>query len=336
MTIRTVELRRFTVFDKLSLELVDGVNVFIGANATGKTHAMKAIYAGVRAIAEPSRDRSSRIADTLDGVFKPVDHGLQRLAHRQQGQSKYSVRLANRQGKALAFSVSTSTGAVRVTEDVLPPVAATFLPSREGLAMYEGFASAYEKRELSFDATYYDLAIALGAGPLRGPRPELLSQVISKLENTVGGRVHKSGGRFYLRGPGGALLEAHLVSEGYRKLMSVLRLLQNGELRETALFLWDEPEANLNPELTVLVADVLATMARGRVQVVLATHDYLLSETLALMARGRKAIPVRFFCFRRTDDAEAVEVSWADDLNEIDRNPIRGEFLRHYDRVRAS
>ncbi len=48
---------------------------------------------------------------------------------------------------------------------------AIFLPTREVLAMYEGFAAAYQDRELSFDETYYDACVALGRGALRGAPP---------------------------------------------------------------------------------------------------------------------------------------------------------------------
>jgi predicted ATPase len=129
------------------------------------------------------------------------------------------------------------------------------------------------------------------------------------------------------------MLEAPLLSEGLRKLASILRLLQNGELRSTGLLLWDEPEANLNPRLTVVVANALLRLAENDVQVVLATHDYLLVETLALLTRSKA--PTRYFVFHRPKKASGVEVEWADELDKLSTNPIRDEFLAHYDRLRA-
>ena len=45
MAIEFVELRRFTAFESFEFRPSPGVNVFIGANGTGKTHLMKVAYA---------------------------------------------------------------------------------------------------------------------------------------------------------------------------------------------------------------------------------------------------------------------------------------------------
>ena len=66
---------------------------------------------------------------------------------------------------------------------------ALFLPSREVLAMYEGFVAAYQQRELSFDETYFDTAVALSAVALRGPRPGELRAVADRLEEELGGKI---------------------------------------------------------------------------------------------------------------------------------------------------
>ena len=44
MTITRIKLERFTAFTELDLPFSPGINVFVGANATGKTHLMKAVY----------------------------------------------------------------------------------------------------------------------------------------------------------------------------------------------------------------------------------------------------------------------------------------------------
>ena len=40
-----IVLERFTAFEQLDLKLGPGINVFIGANGTGKTHLLKIAYA---------------------------------------------------------------------------------------------------------------------------------------------------------------------------------------------------------------------------------------------------------------------------------------------------
>jgi DNA replication and repair protein RecF len=44
MNIKYLQLKGFRNFDELKLELCDGVNIFIGDNAQGKTNILESIY----------------------------------------------------------------------------------------------------------------------------------------------------------------------------------------------------------------------------------------------------------------------------------------------------
>jgi hypothetical protein len=198
--------------------------------------------------------------------------------------------------------------------------------------MYEGFAGAYARRELSFDETYFDTVLALSAPALKGPRPPLLREVASRLETEIGGPVRLRGERFYVR-RGDGNMEAHLVAEGHRKLASVVHLIANGTLRTNAVLFWDEPEANLNPRLTRIVADCIAKLAAGGVQVIIATHDFLLADEISRWAQYRDVLDnrpeVRFFVFAQTDKGAIVRS--ANTFVEAEPNLILQEFSEHYD-----
>ena len=49
-----------------------------------------------------------------------------------------------------------------------------------------------------------------------------------------------------------------------------------------SILLWDEPEANLNPELYPLVAEILLTLQQNGVQIFLATHSYNFAKYLEI------------------------------------------------------
>ena len=127
-----------------------------------------------------------------------------------------------------------------------------------------------------------------------------------------------------------------MMSEGLRKIGSILRLLQNGEIGAGGVLLWDEPEANLNPSVAVIVAEMLMKLASAGVQVIVATHDYFVSETLGLRARESNSTSTRFFSFVRSKDRISVGVTYADDIDDLIENAIRGESLAHYDRLRGA
>lgn len=335
MLIERVELKDFTVFADATLDLANGVNVFIGRNSTGKTHAMKALYALLRAAASTDEPFSTSVGHQLREVFKPDDDALGRLGQRRPGQKTFRIRVSTR-NKELFAQIYSRDGRITSRMSLNHVPAAVFIPSREALAMHDGFARAYERRELSFDGTYYNLARELTTAPLRGIRPGALGEVVADLQRILGGKLETRGEKFYLVGPGGARYEAQLMSEGLRKIGSILRLLQNGEIEVGNVLLWDEPEANLNPSVAVEIARLLAKLAGAGVQIIVATHDYFVSETLGLLGRTAGAPPTRFFSFVRSKDGLSVDVAHADDIDDLVENAIRQESLAHYDRLREA
>ena len=63
-TLTRIRLERFTAFGRLDLELTPGINVFIGANGTGKTHLLKVAYAACDAA-----KTGASVADKLARIF---------------------------------------------------------------------------------------------------------------------------------------------------------------------------------------------------------------------------------------------------------------------------
>ena len=80
MLVRRLRLVDFSAFESADLEFVDGLNVFLGANSTGKTHVLKIIYT----MLEAARTETS-VAGKLAGVFKPDDREIGRLIRRPRG-----------------------------------------------------------------------------------------------------------------------------------------------------------------------------------------------------------------------------------------------------------
>jgi len=340
MPVNRIEVRAFSAFQAIDIEFSPGLNVFIGENSTGKSHLMKLVYAlikpfedaGPPSSEDPKRSKV-RLEDKLAGVFKPDERRLGRLVYRRVGRHSARVRLLHNGGKTVGFSLTTldTFRPLTLKPGRTPP--SIFVPSREALAMYEGFIAAYEGRELSFDETYFDLCKALSATPLRGPRMKEAQVILGPLERVLGAKVVLRGGRFYLKSPRGTI-EAHLLAEGFRKIASIVHLVANGTLMKNAVLFWDEPEANLNPRLITQVAQTLRLLAAGGVQIILATHDYLLSHELALAVEYGTApvVPTRFFAFARQKPSGPVQIQAADRLAELKDNAILQEFAAHYDR----
>lgn len=340
MTLTSVTLTNFTVFEDARFDLCPGVNVLIGANATGKTHAMKAMYAGL--CSWGVEDSLSVAAyEKFAGVYVPESGWVGRLVRRSEPRStEFRVELRSGvevESPSIRFIGNPGTFSASRHPGHPLRVPALYIPSREVLSMFEGFIAAYRNRELSFDETFFDLCVALSATPLRGERAEQARLLMAPLEGLLGGKVILDGTRFYVQPAGGERCEAHLVAEGVRKIATLAHLVANGSIAPGGVLFWDEPETNLNPRLITQLVDVLVGFARQGVQIVLATHDYLLSHRLSLLAEYGRVAPgtIRFFGLARGEVEGPVQVSAGDTLAALADNPIVDEFARHYDFERS-
>jgi ABC-type multidrug transport system ATPase subunit len=208
-----------------------------------------------------------------------------------------------------------------------------FLPPREALSFYPGFIPLYQQRWLAFDRTYYELCEALSVPPLREPS-EQFSSIIATLEAAIGGRVSLHGDRFVIEQENGEI-DANLEAEGLRKLAMIAHLIANGSLEPGGYLFWDEPEANMNPKLVVLIKDLLVGLAKAGVQVFIATHDYLLCSELSLFseyASPEDKDLVKFFCLNKEKHTDPVTVESGAVLADLSHNPIVEEFSAHYER----
>jgi len=337
MALKTLTLREFGAFEDVTFEFSPGLNVIIGENATGKSHAMKAAYCVLRSLQRQStRDDvgqlSFRLREKLSRVFRPKDDEIGRLVRRAPG-SKKAVIAVTATGAELRASLDrksmleVSLARGRFTDSAI------FLPSRELLALFEGFIAAYEARELSFDETYYDTCVALDAALLRGARAEQARALLDPLREILGGTVSSKGGSFYVK-QGNANMEAHLVSEGLRKIASIYHLINNGRLAKNDILFWDEPEASLNPRLVDRVAELLLALTGSGMQVIVASHDYLLTHRLSLKAEYGtlpKNSQLRFFGLSRRKPRGPVAVEQGRTLADLGNNAILDEFARFYD-----
>ncbi len=343
--LKSASIKRFGLFSDETLEFSPGINVFIGRNGCGKSHLLKLLYTLVKEFGEVPGNGSAleaeklenRLASKLAGVFRPEDDHVGRLVQRATGRGSAEINATFNNGTRCGFVLSTLDKISDANSNVGPLNEAAFLPSREALALFDGFIASYKKRELSFDETFYDLCVALSANQLRGKRDGILAELVKPLEREIRGKVSLKGGRFHVSG-GDGKIEAHLLSEGWRKLASLAQLIINGTLTQNGFLFWDEPEANLNPKMVVLLSETLLRLANQGIQVFVASHDYLLTTRLSLASEYSDAIPadqrceIKFFGLaRRGANEKGVSVSSGTKLADLQDNPILAEYAALYD-----
>lgn len=333
--INNLYLNNFTCFNECTFDFSKGINVFIGRNGTGKTHLMKCLAASMKANAlfdlstSKNKDKfGDLLTDKLLGYFKPDTLG--HLVNKY-GSGSASVKLQLDAGE-ISYNFGERASLVKTDNNTyLEQPHFIYIPPREMFSLFEGFISLYDRREISFDETYLDLAKAMDAAPLKNESLRAAKEMLNPILEKWKINVIRKGNRFYMI-EDNKEYEAHLVAEGLRKIATILYLCINGELKPNSILFWDEPESNMNPTLISIIVDLLIEMAHKHgVQIFVSTHDYLLSHKLSMMAEyaAETSPEMRFFSLYNTEHHIDFEV--ADKLIDIAHNPILEEYSAFYD-----
>ncbi len=338
MIISKIKLKQFTAFDQLDLDLSSGINVFIGANGTGKTHLMKVAYAAC----DISKTKAN-MAEKLVRVFMPSGKAIGRLVKRQKTSSRCAVEVFSSGTKIQLFlektklrvsfsNHATVTNSATITGAKkwgMREIESVYIPVKEMLSNAPGFRSLYAQREIHFEEVYSDILDRAYKPALRGPVDRDRKRLLRNLQEIMEGKVTIKDEEFFLRNKQGNL-EFTLLAEGIRKLGLLWLLIQNGSLYRDSVLFWDEPETNLNPKLYGPLIEILLELQRMDIQVFLATHDYVILKELDL--RKKRRDKVSFHSLYRDTETNQIQSHTTSEYLLIHPNAIQDTFLDLFDR----
>jgi predicted ATPase len=310
-------LTDFTVFRKSHFDFVNGVNVLVGGNGTGKTHALKALYLSVLHKVDKQQP-----AELIMGVFN-VENPDEVISFK----GRRAILQGHWSGMNRTFRIDVEENEISYMDDLSDwqdfprPV---FIPAQDMMSHTRRFLSTYQLYKIDFDQTQRDIVTLLLSPEARDE--ELTRGLRHSIESAIGGTILERNERFYLRSEDRET-PMPMVAEGFRKLATLDQLVANGFLKKGTMLFWDEPEANLNPSMYPLVVSALFEIASWGVQVFVATHEYLILKELELQRSGRS---LRYHALEKTP--EGVVVNRADEYLDIQPNLIEEEFLSVYDR----
>ena len=341
--IKSITVENFTVIGKkTTLKFAKGLNVVIGENGVGKSHLLKLTYALVAVSHEASKKVVNKemfqkmVAEKLIVVFRPDTLG--RLVHRARGSNRCTIDIKFTQNKfnfSFYFSTRSKTDVIiEKMPDKFIETTAVFIPTREMLSIYPGFASAYKDGLIEFDETYYDLCTHLDRRVPTGFKGKTIAPLIEKLEDVIHGKVYVDHGRFYLKMPDRGNMEIPLVAEGLRKLAMLLYLIANRSIKTNSMLFWDEPETNLNPKLIRKAADSIMELAKNNIQVFIATHSLFLLRELDILSMQEtyRDVAQRYFALGWDEEQGVATLEQGDDSDSIEPIVSLDESLMQSDR----
>lgn len=341
--IAELNLSNFMVFHQLKLQFSKGINVISGENSTGKTALLKLLYASLKAMVMAGKDRNAS-ADTnvqhfvskFQGVFRPDAFRIGRLVSRRQGVNRAAVEILFFNQKKCKFEFTTrhEKGMKLAYDSELSSFLSdpVYLPPKEIISSAENFGSLYRDYQIAFEETYADLCYLLEKPLTKGPNKKEQNIVLEKFESILNGRVVQKDKKFYLNVNGAGNFEMGLVSEGYRKLATIMYLIQSDSLNKNSVVFWDEPESNMNPKMIWPIATALCELANMGVQIFVTTHSYFVQQAFDLHARERDLSDIKFFSFYRDEEGGQLRAEVTDCVSELQHNAIMEEFDAIYDR----
>lgn len=319
--ITRLKVNNFTAFKELDMSFLDGVNVLIGENGTGKTHIMKMLYA---AYCTASEGVQYTLTQKVFNVFLP--DGIGRLARRSIGASSGGFTVYRRDAgddneRSVRLSVSTKNrekGKVAYSNwKGADDYKVVYIPVKDMLANAPGFRSLFELRHIHFEEIYKDIIDRALLPAVKGKPSLRRKKLMSKIESVIAGRIVERNEHFYLVNEHGEL-EFTLLAEGFRKLGLLYELIQNETLSQSSILFWDEPEANLNPKLAKVVVEIILELQRQGVQIFIATHDYVILKELSLAIEKKDKVRFHSLYFEN----EQVRYSFSDIFEAIEHSAI--------------
>ncbi len=270
--------------DGFHLDFCDGINVLIGENGAGKTTILKLIYAAAQWSDENTdSDKTKKLTDIFSNSLK--DSGKLKNADRKEEDCYYRVSY---DGHVFTESLSHN-GTIHLDGWSGLNIQSVFIPSAEMLSHSKGFLAMNQKYSMPFDSTQADIIVNASLPETR-EIPESCRALLKEISDVIDGTVIQEDDVFYVRKNDGRKVDFSLEAEGFRKLGLLWKLIRNGLLEKGTVLLWDEPEANLNPELYPLAAGILLELQKNGVQIFVATHSYNFAKYLEIRKSRKEQV----------------------------------------------
>jgi predicted ATPase len=254
MAIKCVEIKKFLVFKgEFCLDFSPGINVIIGANATGKTTLLKNLY---------------RYANTVARNKTMVTE-----AHEITATTKQIIELYAELDKR-GISCYTAGGTFDVNFDTKVITGAVYIPEKDLLSNSKGLPETVEFGKLQFTDYEIDIIKKARVAPDK-PKQELVQAV----EKIIGGEVENDGESFFVKKNDSEIpIPFSMEASGFKKFGLLATLIRNEQIAPGTVLFWDEPENSLNPELIPQMVDILLRLQREDVQIFIATHSEILAR----------------------------------------------------------
>jgi len=342
MAISKIEIKNFTVFEDIAIELCGGadggVNVFIGDNGTGKTHLLKVLYAFCGHEVEIGRNGARQLENNFYLRLRECFQGVRisDLIRRNTPSPAEAPFAFELQEERYIFNLwhleaSHFHKLDNMSKSENPPkaeIAAAFIPAKDMLTHSE-LVPEFALKDLPFDKTLRDILYKAGATKDLNVSNNMRA-VQEKIVATIRGKILYERSKYSIDRDAIGQIEFAAEAEGHKKIALIHRLIETGYIKKGSVLLWDEPEANINPKLIPDLVEIILELSRCGVQVFIATHDYFLPKYVEVLAKESDS--VAFHSLHKPEEGGGVKCESRERFSDLDNNSIVEEIVRLYER----
>ena len=337
MVINHMRISNFLVFrddesPSFNESFCEGINVFIGANGTGKSTLLKCIHAAC----EYSRPKENNISllkyFSSNNAFLDTEPGFYRI---QSGCNEFFCNFVSGYGRGGyglgAYGGLTYEGTPLNDNDPWRTmnINSILIPSSEMLSHSPGFLALNYKYKIPFDQTQIDI-LANAQLPETREISDRDHNILKSLSDIIDGDVLYENDTFYLAKRNGLKVEFSLEAEGLRRLGLLWKLIRNGLLPSGSVLLWDEPESSLNPELIPALVKALYKLMQSGVQIFIATHNYFLAKYIEVLNTDSEKL---LYLLLYKDNTQHIGVICSKTYANISNNPIEAAEEKLYQAI---
>lgn len=289
--IKNFELEDFGPIKSIKSNNLSHLNLVIGANSTGKTFLLKALYSVIRSHEETHKGKNNTdfkeaLRDKLYWTFQTEKIGD--LVQHKQSRLSFALTLTDNTYLTFSFGNDTSKQIVSLDNNLsIRTSNSVFLPPKEVLTISDIIYQAHRDKLFGFDATYSDLILALQEPTKKGKTPEAFSNARRTLEKMFEGKVEfdRASNQWHYK-KGNKKFSINATAEGIKKIAILDTLLGNRFLDKDSIVFIDEPESNLHPVALTQFLDILVTLSQAGLQLFISSHSYFVIKYLAFMAQS--------------------------------------------------
>ena len=337
MKIQSVRLENFTVFEDLTINLSEGINIFIGKNGTGKTHLLKAVYGSCEF--SKKENHSSALENYFCGSLKNINlfqdsdnrnieiYLMINDSFKEAIHTELAVPLIIKQTTDSHEKLRGYSYCVHLPKDV--SFKATYIPVKDMLTHSKGLLAMSEKYNgFPFDKTLTDIINRASQWKLK-KIPDMAKLIMPVLEKMIDGEVTVENEEFFIKKHDGKLVNFAVEAEGLKKIGLLWQLIMNENITENSILIWDEPEANLNPDFIPDIVECLLELSRHDVQIFLSTHNYLFAKYFDV--RRKKTDFVKFHSLYKENDT--IKCESKSRFNDLKNNDIMQAYNKLVEEV---